>query len=301
MGTKMNDGQRLAIWYFTMAAVLMLAGWAISTWHFFSFSSDAGPLSLGSIHIESIEALEARVGLFSVVGLVYWFLEEVAHGKLRGSRSGLWAAKAMMGTGAAVALYTAVAINFRDALNYTGWALPELKDLLWVDAVALLAATVFFYNVLATLYYGKRSAQSIMLGLSVFSAMAACVAIIGNNIFWPSYASLAKGSTGLWWPRIWEGDYSWLYVAGIAMAATLALTMLNRISALPNTRHGLSQWFYVTLALLVGILLGELCGWIDLLGFSILSLVIMVPVGMLFHILFGVTRHLIKKAQPISC
>lgn len=296
---KMNDGQRLGAWCFFIVAVVLLVEWSLSALPITETFEPYLYFRVGSVHVESFENI---VFLFGMMGIVYWFLEDIAQSKLVAYRAGVISMGMLLLTGAIIFLYMSAGIMFGEALvSATGWNLPDLKDFRWFDLVALLFAATFFYNVLSTLLKGQRSLWTTALGAGTVAAIISCIYLFSGSITNPSYESLAKGSDQFWWPMLWEGSYTLLNICIGLMALMSLLHFMSKLPQLPSARQGISVWLYITVLLLAALKLSQMAEWINLLGLSILMLVLVVPAGMMLHASAAVISRLVNKAATISC
>ncbi|MBM3202589.1 nitric-oxide reductase, partial [Candidatus Woesearchaeota archaeon] len=240
----LNGGQRLAVHYFSVAAILFIAQLLFGVlaglqfiWPGFLF--DWVDFSVNrTVHINAMVVWM----LYGFIGSVYWFLEDESGTEIVGlhlGRLGFWVL-----TGAVtIVVLVYLLIQTGAGNDTTRWFINEGREYIeaprWADIGIVAVMLVFFYNVAGTFAKGRWSGIAGVLTLDL-------VALAGLYLAGMFYATNITVDQYWWWwvIHLWV-EATWEVLVGCIMAWGL-------MKLLGVRRQIVQTWLYVEVALMFG-------------------------------------------------
>lgn len=242
--SRLDGGQRLAIHYFSVAAILFIAQLLFGLlaglqfiWPGFLF--DRIDFSVNRmIHINAMVVWM----LYGFIGSVYWLLEEESGSRIIGltlGRVAFWVLTAAVTVVVLVFLF----IQTGAGNDTTRWFINEGREYIeaprWADIGIVAVMLVFFYNVAATFTHGRWSGIAGVLTLDL-------VALAGLYLAGMFYATNITVDQYWWWwvIHLWV-EATWEVLVGCIMAWGL-------MKLLGVNRKIVQTWLYIEVALMFG-------------------------------------------------
>jgi nitric oxide reductase subunit B len=242
--SHLNGGQKLAVKYFSVAAILFLAQILFGLLAAIQFVAPGFLYEILDFNVNRMVHINAMVVwmLYGFIGAVYWFLEEESGVEIVGLNAGNLAFWVLTGAVAVVVLvYVFVQIG---AGNDTSlWLINEGREYIeaprWADIGIVACVLVFFYNVAGTFSKGRWSGISGVLTLDL-------VALAGLYLAGMFYMTNITADQYWWWwvIHLWV-EATWEVLVGCIMAWSL-------MHLLGARRQIVQTWLYIEVALMFG-------------------------------------------------
>jgi nitric oxide reductase subunit B len=241
---NLNVGQRVAVKYFTMAIVLLLAQVVFGLLAGYQYLHPEFLYDKLDFNVNRTLHIDAMVVwmLAAFVGAVYWLIEEESGVPLVG---GVLANIMFWIFAAAVSVVVVVFLLVQrgPSTQRTIWLIMEGREYIeaprWADIGIVAVLLAFFYNAIATFQKGRWSGISGVLVLDL-------VALAGIYLAGMFYTTNVTMDQYWWWwvIHLWV-EATWEVLVGCIMAWGLIKTLGAR-------RQIVTTWLYIEVALMFG-------------------------------------------------
>lgn len=241
---NLGDGQRLAVKYFCVAVILMLAqmlSGALAGAQFLYPDFLFGVLDFSVNRTVHINAMILWM-LYGFIGAVYWLIEEEADHPV----VGVWLANVMfwiLTAAVAVVVVVYVVVQTGAGDERTLWLIMEGREYIeaprWADIGIVAVLVAFFYNVAATFTKGRWSG---IAGVLTADLVALGALYLAGMFFTPN---ISVDQYWWWWVvHLWV-EATWEIMVGCIVAWGLMNTLGAR-------RTIVTTWLYIEVALVLG-------------------------------------------------
>jgi len=151
----LNDGQKLAVKYFSVAMILFFAQLVFGMLAGIQYLHPDFLYGVLDFNVNRMVHINAMIVwmLYGFIGSVYWFLEEESGGKIAGLKLGnlgFWVLTAAVAVVVAVYLL----VQSGPGNDFSRWFINEGREYIeaprWADIGIVVVMLIFFYNVAAT-------------------------------------------------------------------------------------------------------------------------------------------------------
>jgi nitric oxide reductase subunit B len=242
--STLSAGQRLAIKYFSVAVVLLIAQILFGLLAGLQYLRPEFLYNVLDFNINRMVHINAMIVwmLYGFIGSCYWLVEDEAGTELVGVRLGnlaFWVLTAAVAVVVLVYLFIQVGPGERATI----WLINEGREYIeaprWADIGIVAVVLVFFYNIAATFMKGRWSGISGVLVLDLIALAGMYLA----GMFFTSNVSMDQ--YWWWWViHLWV-EATWEVLVGCIMAWGLIKTLGAR-------RRIVTTWLYIEVALMFG-------------------------------------------------
>lgn len=240
----LNDGQELAIHYFSVAMILFMAQLLFGLLAGMQFIWPGFLYEILDFNVNRMVHINAMVVwmLYGFIGSVYWFLEEESGVPIVGLKLGQLAFWVLTGAVTIVVLVY-LFVQFGSGNDTAIWFINEGREYIeaprWADIGIVIVMLIFFYNVAATFAKGQWSGIAGVLTLDL-------VALAGLYLAGMFYATNISIDQYWWWwvIHLWV-EATWEVLVGCIMAWSL-------MKLLGVRRQVVQTWLYIEVALMFG-------------------------------------------------
>ncbi|MDP2694222.1 MAG: cbb3-type cytochrome c oxidase subunit I [Gallionella sp.] len=243
-GTNLNGGQKLAVKYFCVAAILFGAQIAFGLLAGLQYLIPDFLYEVLDFSINRMVHINAMVVwmLFGFIGSAYWLMEEESGIPVVGLKLGnlvFWIFTAAVAV--VVAVYLLVQIGPGE--HSTLWLITEGREYIeaprWADIGIVVCLLVFFFNAAATFNKGKWTGIGGVLVLDL-------IALFGIYLAGMFYTTNISVDQYWWWwvIHLWV-EATWEVLVGVLMAYGL-------MTVLGARRKIVETWLYIEVALMFG-------------------------------------------------
>ncbi len=241
---NLNDGQKLAVHYFSVAMILFMAQLLFGLLAGLQFIWPGFLYDILDFNVNRMVHINAMVVwmLYGFIGSVYWFLEEESGVPIAGLKWGQLAFWVLTGAVAVVVLVY-LFIQIGSGNDTAIWFINEGREYIeaprWADIGIVVVMLIFFYNVAATFAKGQWSGIAGVLTLDL-------VALAGLYLAGMFYATNISVDQYWWWwvIHLWV-EATWEVLVGCIMAWSL-------MKLLGVRRQVVQTWLYIEVALMFG-------------------------------------------------
>ena len=242
--SNLDEGQKLAVKYFTAAVVLFILQilfglLAAAQFIFPGFLYEILDFSVNRmIHINAMILWM----LYGFIGCVYWFMEDESGTEVVGLKYGVigfWVLTAAV----AVVVLVFLFIQIGAGNDTTLWLINEGREYIeaprWADIGIVVVMLIFLYNVVATFSKGKWSG---IAGVLVFDLLALAGLYVAGMFY---MTNITHEQYWWWWViHLWV-EATWEVLVGVIMAWSL-------MKLLGVRRKIVQTWLYIEVALMFG-------------------------------------------------
>lgn len=241
---NLNDGQKLAVKYYTVGVVLFVAQVLFGLLAGIQYLQPeflGGILEFSTNRMVHINAMVVWM-LYGFMGSIYWILEEESGTEIVGLKYGVlafWVLTAAVTVVVLVYLF----VQIGPGNDTTLWLIQEGREYIeaprWADIGIVVVVLTFFGNVLLTFNKGRWTGVSGVLVLDL-------VALAGLYLAGMFYTSNISIDQYWWWwvIHLWV-EATWEVLVGVIMAWGLMKTIGAR-------RKIVETWLYIEVALMFG-------------------------------------------------
>lgn len=242
--STLSAGQRLAIKYFRVAVVLLIAQMIFGLLAGMQYLKPEFLYNVLDFNVNRMVHINAMIVwmLYGFIGSCYWLVEDEAGVPLVGARLAniaFW----VLTVAVAIVVVVYLVIQTGPAERSTIWFINEGREYIeaprWADIGIVAVVLVFFYNMAATFMKGRWSGISGVLVLDL-------VALAGLYLAGMFYTTNVSVDQYWWWwvIHLWV-EATWEVLVGCIMAWGLIKTLGAR-------RRIVTTWLYIEVALMFG-------------------------------------------------
>ena len=242
--THLNGGQKLAVKYFSVAAILFLAQVLFGLLAGLQFIMPDFLYNTLDFNVNRMVHINAMVVwmLYGFIGAIYWMLEEESGTEIAGLALGnlaFWVLTAAVTVVVLVYLFVQVGPGNDTSLWFINEGREYIEAPRWADIGIVAVMLAFFYNVAATFAKGRWSGISGVLTLDLI----ALAGLYCAGIFYVT--NITVDQYWWWWViHLWV-EATWEVLVGCIMAWSLMKLIGAR-------REIVQTWLYIEVALMFG-------------------------------------------------
>lgn len=240
----LNDGQKLAVKYFSVAMILFFAQLVFGMLAGIQYLHPDFLYGVLDFNVNRMVHINAMIVwmLYGFIGSVYWFLEEESGGKIAGLKLGnlgFWVLTAAVAVVVAVYLL----VQSGPGNDFSRWFINEGREYIeaprWADIGIVVVMLIFFYNVAATF---SRSHWSGIAGVLTLDLVALAGLYLAGMFY---VTNISVDQYWWWWViHLWV-EATWEVLVGCIMAWSL-------MHLLGVRRRIVETWLYIEVALMFG-------------------------------------------------
>lgn len=242
--STLNAGQKLAIKYFSVAIILLIAQMLFGLIAGLQYLKPEFLYNVLDFNVNRMVHINAMIVwmLYGFIGSCYWLVEDESGTELVGARLAniaFWVLTAAI----AVVVLVYLFVQIGPGELATIWLINEGREYIeaprWADIGIVAVVLVFFYNIAATFMKGRWSGISGVLVLDL-------IALAGLYMAGMFYTSNISVDQYWWWwvIHLWV-EATWEVLVGCIMAWGLIKTLGAR-------RRIVTTWLYIEVALMFG-------------------------------------------------
>ncbi len=242
--SNLNDGQKLAVKYFTVAILLFGAQVLFGLLAGLQYLHPGLLYGVLDFNVNRMVHINAMVVwlLYGFLGSVYWMLEEEAGHRIEGLRLGtlfFW----ILTLAVVVVVLVYLLVQVGPGEESTLWLINEGREYIeaprWADIGIVASVLVFFYNVAITFSKGRYTGIGGVLVLDLLALFGIYLA----GMFYTPNISIDQ----YWW---WWVIHLWVEATWEVLVACIMAYGLMKV--LGVSRRIVETWLYIEVALMFG-------------------------------------------------